>query len=132
MPLYDYKCAQHGVFHELATMAEAGMPCRCPQCSELSPRIIMIPPQVLAMAEEKRKAMARNEKAAHEPIVTTSSLREARAKERDKAQQDSRRKSGGGCGCDHHDAQSGLRKQVVYLADGSKVFPSQRPWMISH
>ncbi|HCP20616.1 MAG TPA: formamidase, partial [Marinobacter hydrocarbonoclasticus] len=30
MPLYDYKCREHGLFQELGAMAEAGNPAHCP------------------------------------------------------------------------------------------------------
>jgi putative FmdB family regulatory protein len=126
MPVYDYKCAEHGVFHELATMEQGALPCACPQCNVLSPRIIMIAPEVLAMASDKRKAIARNEKAAHEPKVYMPESRE-QLRERKAAAL-----HGKGCGC-HSLEDPGIRKsQVLYMADGSKIFPSQRPWMISH
>lgn len=124
MPLYDYKCADHGLFHELATMEKSAMPCACPQCGKASPRVILIPPEVLAMAPNKRQAMARNERARHEPQFSTPEVRQ------EKALIHSHSKN---CGCDSHNPdRSSLRKQVIYMADGSKVFPSQRPWMISH
>ena len=70
MPLYDYKCATHGLFHELATIEDREKPKPCPKCKRLSARVIMIPPQILAMAPEKRKSMQRNEQAQFEPIVS--------------------------------------------------------------
>ncbi len=130
MPVYDYKCAEHGVFHELATLEQGAEPCPCPQCQTLSPRVILIAPEVLAMATEKRKAMARNEKAAHEPkVYMPESAEELKAR---KAASKHRK----GCGCDSHGPSLSdpdiRRSQVLYMADGSKIFPSQRPWMISH
>lgn len=135
MPVYDYKCPDHGVFHELATLAQSGDPCGCPKCGKLSPRVVMIPPEVLAMAPNRRKAEARNEKANHEPIIST---RDSRAEAADKEiyyrKQAASGKRHKGCGCNHEHKtdRSQLKQQVVYLPDGSKVFPSQRPWMISH
>ena len=38
MPVYDYKCKEHGVFHELATVEQGDQPCACPTCQTLSPR----------------------------------------------------------------------------------------------
>ena len=127
MPVYDYKCPQHGVFHDLASMDMAAKPAACPQCRQLSPRIIMIPPEVLAMAPNKRKAMARNEEAKHQPIISTADVRAEKAARDQHAHKK-------GCGCSQHKpaGQSALRQQVIYTADGSKTFPSQRPWMISH
>ncbi|GAB1260215.1 FmdB family zinc ribbon protein [Aurantivibrio plasticivorans] len=141
MPLYDYKCKDHGVFHQLATMADSGKPQACPTCGVASGRIIMIPPEVLAMAPEKRKAMEKNDRARHEPHFSTT---DSRAEEAEKKAFELKRS---GC-CGHRASgahhrgkpqiigaapdQSNLKQQVIYLADGSKVFPSQRPWMISH
>lgn len=127
MPVYDYKCKDHGVFHELAAMDKAADPAACPSCKALSPRIIMIPPEVLAMAPDKKKAIMKNEQAQASPIISTIDTR---------AEQAERTKHASSCGCSSHKSknleQTSLKQQVVYMADGSKVFPSQRPWMISH
>lgn len=118
MPLYDYKCAQHGVFQELVTMDAFDKPCACPQCGTLSPRVILLPPEILAMAKERRKAFETNEKARHEPVFSNREIR-AEAHKNIHAP---------GCGCHQQKKKSNL----IYMADGSKVFPSMRPWMISH
>ncbi|AKH67800.1 putative regulatory protein, FmdB family [Spongiibacter sp. IMCC21906] len=131
MPVYDYKCKDHGLFHELASMEAAHLPCACPKCGVPSARVIMIPPEVLAMAPNKRQAAAKNEAAIHAPRRSTL---DTRAEAADRKLYAAKK---GGCGCSH-DAESGnpdrssLRQKAIYLADGSKVFPSQRPWMISH
>lgn len=135
MPLYDYKCKDHGVFHDLVSMHASGESRNCPRCGQLSPRIIMIPPEILRMAPARRAAMEHNEKSRHEPIISTPDKR-SEATERRQFQN----KKHCGCGHNHHGSrlqarlpdQSSLRQQAIYLADGSKVFPSQRPWMISH
>ncbi len=123
MPLYEYKCKDHGIFHSLATMEENALPVKCPKCQQLSPRVILIPPEVLSMAPANRKANEINERAANEPL-------RSHTHERDEASiycpnhQDREH---------HHQHLKGsLNQKAVYLADGSKVFPSQRPWMISH
>lgn len=128
MPVYDYKCRDHGLFHDLASMDQAAQPCACPQCGKLSARVIMIPPEVLAMSPAKRKAMTRNENAVHQPIVSSVDSRE------DLAQRRAHAAAKKGCACNEHTHpdRSSLRQQAIYLPDGSKVFPSQRPWMISH
>lgn len=130
MPLYDYKCREHGLFHELATMTQSGDPCPCPTCGTLSARVVVIPPQVLAMVAERRKAFEINEKAQHEPGLLSAT---------DWAEQDKGAgKTKGNCGCGSVHAlesrrpKSKLQQQLLYLPDGSKTFPSQRPWMISH
>lgn len=133
MPVYDYKCAEHGVFHELATIEQAGKPCACPACGKLSARVLMIPPEVLAMSPAKRASMDRNEEAKHRPIISSVDSR-AEAAERKAFNQKHGHTHKKGCGCSHENAsdKSALKKQVIFLPDGSKVFPSQRPWMISH
>jgi putative FmdB family regulatory protein len=128
MPVYDYKCASHGLFHDLATMENSARPARCPKCGGASPRVIMIPPAILDMAPDKKAAGNRNEKARHEPLVSATDSRQE-ARERERHRHDNRLK---GCGCHTEREQSALKQQVVLLPDGSKVFPSQRPWMISH
>lgn len=116
MPVYDYKCQEHGVFFELATMDDHAKPCPCPQCGKASARVIMIAPEVLAMAPERRKAFQTNEKARHEPIVSTTETRSVK-------------KADGGCGCGEHRKKP---SKLMYTAQGDKFFPSMRPWMISH
>lgn len=138
MPLYDYKCAEHGLFHELATMAQSGEPCACPKCGKASARVIMIPPEVLRMAPANRQAIEQNEMARHQPIVSSTESRIEAADKQAFAEKRFVAKHGhskgkGGCGCSEHKPEySALKQQVVFLPDGSKVFPSQRPWMISH
>ena len=130
MPVYDYKCPSHGVFNELASMDKAALPAVCPQCQSLSPRILMIPPEVLAMAPAKRAATARNEAAQHQPVISSIDSRAEKA-DRLAFQQKKQHRHSKQCGCSENH-NSSLRQQAVLLPDGSKIFPSQRPWMISH
>ena len=116
MPVYDYKCRQHGLFSELATMDHSHLPAPCPQCSELSGRVIMMAPEILDMAPEKRKAIEKNEKSRHEPEFSTRERREHDHEHRH------------GCGCEANKRGS----KLFYTAEGNKMFPSMRPWMISH
>lgn len=115
MPVYEYKCADHGLFFELATMEEAGKPCPCPTCQQLSARVIIINPAIMTMPQELRKAHATNEKARHEPEFSSKARRE----------DDHQHKKG--CGC-----QNKKSRTMLYTAQGEKMFPSARPWMISH
>ena len=117
MPVYDYKCAEHGVFYELATIDDHAEPAACPQCSQLSPRVIVMAPHILDMAREKKQAIERNETARHEPHISTT---DSRAENADRLKH--------GCGCEHKKRSS----KLMYTADGNKMFPSMRPWMISH
>ena len=117
MPMYHYKCAEHGVFEDLQTFELKAEPCGCPQCGALSPRVIAILPHLFGMDPARKKAMETNERNAHEPLVSTL---DHRAHQQDHEP---------GCGC----CSSKPRKsKTVYLGDGSKVFPADRPWMISH
>ena len=109
MPLYDYKCSEHGLFHDLVPMQASGDCAPCPTCGALSARVIMVAPEVLDMAPERRQAFERNEKAVHEP---------RQGNERSEKEQ----------GCCHHKRKS----KLFYTAEGNKMFPSMRPWMISH
>lgn len=117
MPVYEYKCSEHGVFYDLATIDDAAEPTDCPTCGVSSPRIIQLPPEVLAMSPAARKAAATNEKSQHEPAFST----------KDRREHDHQHRSG--CGCTHHGAK---KSKLMYTAQGDKMFPSMRPWMISH
>lgn len=77
--------------------------------------------------------MARNEKAQYQPqLVTPESREEAIARAKSLGKSGGNHGKGCGCGSDTHPDRSSLRQKAVLMADGSKVFPSQRPWMISH
>ena len=56
MPVYDYKCREHGLFNTLATMEDAAKPAECPTCKALSPRVIVLPSHIAAMDPAKRAA----------------------------------------------------------------------------
>ena len=117
MPLYDYQCPDCGAFDDLRPVSDAAEPAGCPQCGTLSPRMIR-PPQLLEMDASLRKAHAVNERNQHEPMYSTKSEREHK------------HEHGPGCSC-----CSGGRvgkSSALYGSDGSKSFPTKRPWMISH
>ena len=117
MPVYEYKCQEHGIFYDLATMEDSDKPADCSVCGASSPRIIMVAPDILDMSPVARKAAATNERSQHEPEFSTKQRRE----------QDHQHKTG--CGCDH---KSPSKSKLMYTAQGDKMFPSMRPWMISH
>ena len=119
MPVYDYKCREHGLFNTLATMADSAKPVECPTCRALSPRVIVLPPEIAAMNAADRAAQDRNEKSRHEPVFSTADQR-AHDKEHNRA-----------CGCGSAKHGNG-KAMLFYTADGKKMFPSMRPWMISH
>ena len=116
MPVYDYKCKEHGVFYDLATLQDSDKPACCPICTELSPRIIRIAPEVLDMPAQKKHAHETNERSQHEPQFST----EARRKDDEEHSR--------GCGC----AKKKPGSKLFLTANGDKMFPSMRPWMISH
>ncbi|MGK0269862.1 MAG: putative FmdB family regulatory protein, partial [Cocleimonas sp.] len=49
MPVYDYKCSDHGLFYELASMDNHAKPAFCPTCQILSPRVIIMAPSLFEM-----------------------------------------------------------------------------------
>lgn len=46
MPLYEYKCPEHGVFDTYGMMATSGDPAPCPGCGQLSPKHFSSAPRV--------------------------------------------------------------------------------------
>ena len=117
MPVYEYKCQEHGVFYGLATIEDSDKPTHCTACGKLSPRIIRIAPETLDMAPAARKAAETNERSQHEPAFSTKDRRESDDEHRS------------GCGCSAHKPG---KSKLMYTAQGDKMFPSMRPWMISH
>jgi len=117
MPVYDYKCTEHGLFYELASMEDHAKPANCPKCQTLSPRVIIMPPSLFEMDADKKQAIERNEIAQNEPEYSTI---ESRAENEEMIKK--------GCGCGHKKRPS----KLMYTANGDKMFPSMRPWMISH
>ena len=117
MPVYEYKCKEHGVFYELASMDESQAPKPCTECGSLSPRIIRLAPEILTMSPAKRKAHETNERNQHEPTISSKERREL----------DEEHSSG--CGCDKNKPGG---SKLFYTSTGEKMFPSMRPWMISH
>lgn len=113
MPTYEYQCDTCGTFDMLRPIAQRDALCSCPACSREAHRIIASAPALSAMATTARKAHAINERASHAPMTSG----EYRAY-----------KHPPGCGC----CSTGGSKATVRAADGSKGFPTKRPWMISH
>lgn len=114
MPLYDYRCPQHGLFEELVPgTAGAGLH-PCPSCGAPAARVIAAPHTLLDMDPGRRDAFARNERSRHEPRVHAAGSHSGH---------------GPGCGCG---AGPPTRGRALRLADGSRSFPARRPWMIGH
>lgn len=117
MPVYEYKCKDHGMFYELAGMDESQAPKDCPECGKSCARIILVAPEILDMSPDKRKAHETNEKAQHEPSYST----------KDRRENDQQHSSS--CGCNKEKPGG---SKLLLTANGEKMFPSMRPWMISH
>lgn len=109
MPVYEYACAEHGVFEAMRPMSEFAAPCDCPDCGVAAPRVMVTVPRLALMDGGRRSAHATNERSAHEPKST--------------------RKHGPGCSCCGGAKTS---SGTLHRPDGSKSFPAKRPWMISH
>jgi putative FmdB family regulatory protein len=114
MPIYEYECTDCGGFAASRPMALYKEPADCPGCGQASPRALLSAPAFSAMPGNVRKAHAINEKSAHAP-------RESRNSEP--------HKHSASCGCG---SKSIGASKTVKAPDGSKAFPSKRPWMISH
>jgi putative FmdB family regulatory protein len=109
MPLYDYECAVCGAFEAMCSMAQRDATAYCPECGSVAARVVSLPAYSL-MEASARTAHATNERARHEPKRASAHVH------------------GPGCGC----SNTTSNKTTVKAADGSKAFPSKRPWMISH
>ena len=114
MPTYQYQCDNCGVFDLLRPMAERDAHCSCPACSGDAYRIIVSAPALSAMSAAARTAYATNERASHAPM-TSGDYRPYK-------------QHLSGCGC----CSAGGSKVTAHAVDGSKGFPTRRPWMISH
>ncbi|MGE0484211.1 MAG: FmdB family zinc ribbon protein [Gammaproteobacteria bacterium] len=106
MPVYDYHCSSHGSVALLRTIAARDDDVHCPECD--APLVRQVgAPRLGLMSATNRTAWARNERAADEP----------------------RRVSRGGCGHAHAPGEScsgGAAKKV----GGGR--PGSRPWMLGH
>lgn len=122
MPVYDYKCKAHGLFYALATLDESGDPKPCPQCESPSGRVIMLAPEILGKNPANTAAHSRNEESRHAPRFSNPEQRQEDLARR-------QHKHGKGCGCGQEPIS---KSKLFYTADGKKMFPSMRPWMISH
>jgi putative FmdB family regulatory protein len=112
MPVYEYLCNDCGPFTAIRPMAEHADPQPCPDCHTPAPRVLMTAPHLATMSATRRRAHATNERSSHAPQVL-SQLNSSH---------------GSGCAC-----CSGRSSRLARRGkDGSKSFPTSRPWMISH
>jgi len=104
MPLYEYRCEQHGDFTHHTGIANRNNVFNCPSCGSDTTRIVSAPALAL-MNNGNRQAWAKNEKSAHEPI----------------------RKKKHSCGHDHsHDNHTHKKQEYMQASPGG------RPWMLGH
>lgn len=114
MPVYDYKCAEHGPFRELVRMADSAKPSHCPECRVLSARIILSAPGLSRLSAQKRQAHEINEQNQHAPALSTRARRE-QAHEHPAG----RGKGPPGAG-------------LMPMANGARRSALKRPWMLGH
>ena len=114
MPIYEYDCPSCGPFSASKPLAAYREPQPCPGCGAGAARALISAPAFAGMSGPLRKAHAVNERAAHAP------------KESGKIEP---HKHSASCGCG---SKSIGETKTVKAPDGSKAFPSKRPWMISH
>ncbi|MEP4033230.1 zinc ribbon domain-containing protein [Roseibium polysiphoniae] len=124
MPVYDYICESCGPITALRPMSAHADPICCPACKQEAPRAFLQAPHMSGLSSDRRSAFERNEKSQHAPQVSTRDSRESDARDSRK------RRHPIGCAC--CSGGSTARSRAVFTADGAKVFPSKRPWMISH
>lgn len=108
MPVYEYLCEEHGSFEAVRPIAEFDLPCACPVCGVNAPRVMLSVPNIANMGGERRLAHATNERSSDSP----------------------KRLSTDGPGTPNGKLPS--RRKTLHRPDGSKSFPSARPWMLSH
>ncbi|RZL88937.1 MAG: zinc ribbon domain-containing protein [Variovorax sp.] len=113
MPTYDYRCDDCGGFDARRSVSDRDAPIACPDCGCISVRVLSAAPRLALMADGTRRAIAVNERAAHEPKRSGDYAR---------------LKHPSGCGC----CSGSKRGATVTAANGVKGAPSRRPWMISH
>lgn len=66
MPLYEYKCDDHGHFEEFQSMSHGGKPVACPICGQMSARVYSAP-NVALMDPAQKSAMDRSIQSRYEP-----------------------------------------------------------------
>ena len=114
MPAYDYECPACGPFTALRPMAAWREPHDCPGCGEAAARSALSVPHLATMDAGRRRATATNERSSHAPKLSSQVSPASAA-------------HAAGCGC-----CAPKLGRVRTSADGTKGFPSARPWMISH
>ncbi|MBX2881371.1 MAG: zinc ribbon domain-containing protein [Granulosicoccus sp.] len=118
MPVYQYHCDSCGQFEKLVPMSQSRAFCECPDCHSRATRRIAAPFLAL-VADNTRKGLERNERAQHEPVHSQHRHHNYGSK------------GGSKCGCSGQGGKK-ISSTVASTPSGSKMFPTKRPWMISH
>lgn len=113
MPTYDYECPHCGSFEAIRGISARNEPAVCPDCSTESPRVIVASAGLAYLDGAMRVALDTNERARHEPKSSRNYVSQRHP---------------AGCGC----CSPGKKSSTVTAKNGDKMFPSKRPWMISH
>jgi putative FmdB family regulatory protein len=115
MPTYDYVCDDCGGFEAFQSMAHRNEAVACPHCGKPSQRSWAVAPRLALLETSTRLAYDVNERARHEPK---------------RSGEYTRLRHPAGCSCCKTSSQRGTQGNVATGAP--KMFPSKRPWMISH
>lgn len=124
MPIYDYDCRSCGAFRSWAGLSDAQVESACPVCGRLAPRAVSMP-FLARMNPNTRIAHARNEKAAHEPMVMSRQELQASGSKRSALFGDNR------AHLNHHGHKYGDSRQEGEDS-GLRRAHGARPWMIGH
>lgn len=116
MPTYDYDCPACGSFEALRRIAERDAVCACPRCCAPAPRVLAGAARLAYLSPATRQALDTNERARHAPHSSRDGNYPRLAHP-------------SGCGCC---APTRRNTNTTTAANGTKMFASQRPWMISH
>ena len=68
MPIYEFECADHGLFELTRPMAQVREPAECPECGELGKRLLSAP-SLATGSVASRRAAGVNERSQHEPRI---------------------------------------------------------------
>ena len=119
MPTYDYSCNSCGSFDTIRAISMRDQPAPCPECGQLSDRVLVFGSNLSCVDAQTRQAMEGNERASHLPISSRDY----------DSNKYSRLRHPNGCGC----CVSGIKKSATRtFENGNKTFLGKRPWMISH
>lgn len=111
MPVYEYWCDEHGVFEAMRSMSAYDQPSTCPTCGENAPRVLMTAPS-LGVGDR-----------------ATIQAHDINARSSDSPKRSSQH--GPDCGC-CSSISTAKKNQTLHHPNGTKSFPSKRPWMIAH